>query len=49
MPQHLQLAVVRVPRDEKVIAKLEGDVVLFLGELDTLIATLAQLADQMAA
>lgn len=49
MPQHLQLAVVRVPRDEKAIAKLEADVVSSLSELDSLIATLSQLAEQMAA
>jgi hypothetical protein len=34
MPAHMQLLVVRIRRDDELIAALEKDVIDFLGELD---------------
>jgi predicted phage-related endonuclease len=40
MPEDMQLFIKRVPRDNKMIASLETEVVKFLGELDELLAKL---------
>lgn len=47
MPEDMQYAVRRVNRDDKYIAELEQEVVKFLGELDTKIASLkARVSDE---
>jgi putative phage-type endonuclease len=43
LPKHLQLLIVRVPRDDKRIAELEGEVRKFLAELDDKLAKLKEL------
>jgi hypothetical protein len=43
LPEHLQLLIVRVPRDDKRIAELEGEVRKFLAELDDKLAKLKEL------
>lgn len=40
MPEHLQLYVQRIERDDAYIAKLEAEVVVFLSEVDQIIETL---------
>jgi hypothetical protein len=42
LPAHLQLFIVRVPRDDNYIAKLEAEVASFLADLDRLLAALPQ-------
>jgi putative phage-type endonuclease len=39
-PDHLRLFVKRIPRDDKFIAEMEGEIVKFLGELEAKLATL---------
>ena len=36
LPDHLNLLVIRIPRDDKQIALIEGEVIGFLAELDTI-------------
>ncbi len=43
LPEHLQLLIVRVPRDDKRIAELETEVRKFLAELDDKLAKLKEL------
>ena len=43
LPEHLQMLIVRVPRDDKRIAELEGEVRKFLAELDDKLAKLREL------
>jgi len=43
LPEHLQLLIVRVPRDEKRIAELETEVRKFLAELDDKVTKLQEL------
>jgi putative phage-type endonuclease len=40
LPENMRLFVQRVPRDNKMIAELEGEVVKFLGEIDSTITDL---------
>lgn len=44
MPEHLQLLVVRVPRDDDVIKTLENEIYKFLVELETKVNKLKELA-----
>lgn len=44
LPEHLQLFVVRFPRDEKRIKEIEAEVQAFLGEVDAILAKLPQAA-----
>jgi hypothetical protein len=43
LPEHLQMLIVRVPRDDKRIAELEGEVRKFLAELDEKVTKLKEL------
>jgi hypothetical protein len=43
LPEHLQLLIVRVPRDDKRIAELETEVRKFLIELDDKVTKLQEL------
>jgi hypothetical protein len=43
LPEHLQLLIVRVPRDDKRIAELETEVRKFLAELDDKVTKLQEL------
>jgi predicted phage-related endonuclease len=44
MPEHLQLCIIRAPRDEAYIKELEAEVVKFLAEVDELYERLARRA-----
>jgi hypothetical protein len=43
LPEHLQMLIVRVPRDDKRIAELEDEVRKFLAELDEKVTKLKEL------
>lgn len=43
MPAHLQLLIVRIPRDDDTVRMLEYEVVTFLGELDEKVKSLQEL------
>lgn len=43
MPEHLQLLIVRIPRDDDTVRMLEYEVVTFLGELDEKVKLLQEL------
>lgn len=44
LPEHLQLFIVRLPRDDKRIAELEAEVEAFIGEIDALATRLPRAA-----
>lgn len=49
LPEHMQLFVVRVPRDEEMIADLEREVVAFLAEVDATVSRLKEARPQAVA